>query len=614
MSPLYRSLLILSLFASVGLAPTAVAQSCPCSIWTATTTPGAADSGDGSSGEFGVRFRADVDGTVTGIRFYKSAANTGSHVGNLWTNTGTLLASAVFAGESSTGWQQVTFSSPVAITAGTVYVASYFSPAGHYAFDPNFFSTTGVDRAPLHALANGISGANGIYSLSSVSAFPTSSFSSSNYWVDVVFTTTAPTQGPTVTSFSPANGVAAVSTGAPITATFNESVDSTTVNNNTFQLLDPSNNVVSAAVTYNNSTFTASLQPSSALLPSTNYTAVVKGGTADPRVKDNSALPMPANVTWSFATASPAGSCPCTVWTSAATPATVDSGDPNAGEFGVRFRSDVSGFITGLRFYKSATNTGTHIGNLWSNTGALLATANFSGESSTGWQQVNFGSPVAVTAGTTYVASYFSPTGHYSLDQNFFITNGVDNVPLHALANGVDGSNGIYAYSATTTFPTSTFNSSNYWVDVVFSTTLPTQPPVVTSFSPRTDLPGVSKTAAVTATFNKALDPASVNSSTFQLLDASNTVVSASVTYNNSTFTATLQPTAALANSSAYTAIVQGGGIKDSSGTPMAASYASSFVTTLFEPAADHYDIFAGQRSFGRQHDHHDYGDFQQSD
>jgi len=106
------------------------------------------------------------------------------------TNTGTLVASAVFAGESSTGWQQVTFSSPVAITAGTVYVASYFSPTGHYAFDPNFFSTTGVDRVPLHALANGISGANGIYSLSSVSAFPTSTFSSSNYWVDVVFTTT----------------------------------------------------------------------------------------------------------------------------------------------------------------------------------------------------------------------------------------------------------------------------------------------------------------------------------------------------------------------------------------------------------------------------------------
>ncbi len=579
MSKLYRLLLTLSFLAVVGLQPRAVAQNCPCSVWSATATPATVDSGDGNSGELGVRFRADVNGTVTGIRFYKSASNTGSHVGNLWTNNGTLLASAVFTGESSSGWQQVTFSSPVAITPGAVYVASYFTPTGHYSYDPNYFATTGVDNVPLHALANGVSGANGVYSYSSVSTFPTSTFNSSNYWVDVVFTTTAPTQGPTVTSFSPANGVAAVNTGAAITATFNEAVDSTTVNNNTFLLLDPSNNPVSATVTYNNSTFTATLQPSSPLLPSTNYTAEVKGGTTDPAVKDTSAVPMPASVTWSFATANPPGSCPCTVWTSAAVPGTVDGGDPNAGEFGVRVRSDVNGFITGIRYYKSAGNTGTHIGNLWSNTGTLLATATFTGESSTGWQQVNFGSPVAVTAGTTYVASYFAPGGHYSIDQNFF-NAGVDNVPLHALANGLDGSNGIFGYAAASTFPTSTFNASNYWVDVVFSTTLQTQAPVVTSFSPPNGSAGVSTTAPVTATFSKALDPTTVNGGTFQLLDASNTVVAASVTYNGSTLTAILQPTAALANSTGYTAIVRGSGVKDTTGTPMAASYSSSFVTS----------------------------------
>ena len=32
-------------------------------------------------------------------------------------------------------------------------------------------------------------------------------------------------------------------------------------------------------------------------------------------------------------------------------------------EVGVKFESDVSGFITGLRFYKGPNNTGTHIGN-----------------------------------------------------------------------------------------------------------------------------------------------------------------------------------------------------------------------------------------------------------
>ena len=81
----------------------------------------------------------------------------------------------------------------------------------------------------------------------------------------------------------------------------------------------------------------------------------------------------------------------------------------------VRFRADYDGYVTGIRFYKASTNTGTHTGHLWSNTGTLLATAQlFTSETSSGWQQVNFSQPVAITAGTTYVASYFAPSGHYS--------------------------------------------------------------------------------------------------------------------------------------------------------------------------------------------------------
>ncbi len=586
MNKLYHSLLTLLLVGCCGIAPRAMAQGCPCSIWSANTTPGIVDSGDGNPVELGVRFRADVNGTVTGIRFYKGANNAGPHVGNLWTNSGALLASAVFADESASGWQQVTFSSPVAITAGTIYVASYFAPTGHYSYDQNFFSTIGSDSSPLHALADGVGGANGVYSYSGVSTFPTATFSSSNYWVDVVFTTTAPTQGPTVITFSPANGVAAVSTTAPLTATFNEPIDPNTIDSSTFQLYDASNNQVSSTVTYDNSTLTATLQPTSPLLPSSNYSAVVRGGTTDPRVQDLSAVPMAATVTWSFATASPPGSCPCTVWTSTTTPSIVDSGDPNPGEFGVRFRSDVSGYITGIRYYKSATNTGTHMGNLWTNAGALLGTVTFTAESNTGWQQANFESPIPVTAGITYVATYFTANGHYSLDQNFFTTASVDSIPLHALANGTDGSNGVFAYSSNSTFPTSTFNSSNYWVDVVFSTTLPSQPPpTVVSFSPQNGSAGVSTTTAVTATFSKALDPTTVNGSTFQLVDNNNNVVSSSVNYNSATKSAVLQPTAALANSIGYTAFLHGDGIRDSSGTPMAASYASSFVTVSSAPS-----------------------------
>ena len=160
--------------------------------------------------------------------------------------------------------------------------------------------------------------------------------------------------------------------------------------------------------------------------------------------------------------------CPCSDFSSSTTPSQVDSGDGNAGEYGVRFRADYGGYITGIRFYKASANTGTHIGNLWSNSGALLARATFTNETSSAWQQVNFSNPVAIAADTTYVASYFTPTGHYSDTAGYFASTGADAPPLHFLENGVDGANGIYSYGASSTFPTSSFNSTNYWVDVVY--------------------------------------------------------------------------------------------------------------------------------------------------
>ena len=79
-------------------------------------------------------------------------------------------------------------------------------------------------------------------------------------------------------------------------------------------------------------------------------------------------------------------------------------------------QSDRHGYITGIRFYKASANTGTHIGNLWTSAGQLLASATFTNETASGWQQVNFSQPVPVTKNTTYVASYFAPNGHYSQD------------------------------------------------------------------------------------------------------------------------------------------------------------------------------------------------------
>jgi hypothetical protein len=168
-------------------------------------------------------------------------------------------------------------------------------------------------------------------------------------------------------------------------------------------------------------------------------------------------------------------SCPCSIWGTGATPTTPDSGDPSSVEVGVKFTSDAFGTVNGVRFYKSTLDTGTHIGSLWTENGTLLASATFTGETASGWQQVSFSAPVQISAHTTYVVGYLAPKGHYSADSYYFYTppalgsNVLNSPPLHAVPASDTTTNGMYAYATTPTFPASSFNAANYWVDPVFT-------------------------------------------------------------------------------------------------------------------------------------------------
>ena len=432
----------------------------PFTIWNNDALPQYGAVSDGQPIEVGVKFRSDVNGYITGLRFYKGLLNTGTHVGHLWDGSGNLLASATFVNETASGWQEVSLATSVRINANTTYVASYYSSTGYYAVDKGYF-TKGVDNKPLHALAEGVDGGNGVYNYGA-SGFPTSTYNSNNYWVDVVFDRDVPNP-PTVTTVFPSNWTSGVDTFTNITATFSEAIDPTTITVSTFVLRDSSNTIVPAQVTYNINTRTATLDPTTLLMPLTVYTAVVKGGVSG--VKDLAGNPMNTDTTWMFTTAA---STPVMIWGEGDTPAIITVSDPNAVELGVKFRSDVNGTITGLRFYKSAENTGTHIGNLWTNDGVLLASATFSNETDSGWQQVDLSAPVAIAANTTYVASYHTTTGCYSADPAYFASSDFANSPLRALANGEDGPNGVYRYGAGGLFPDQTYNSTNYWIDVVF--------------------------------------------------------------------------------------------------------------------------------------------------
>lgn len=138
-------------------------------------------------------------------------------------------------------------------------------------------------------------------------------------------------------------------------------------------------------------------------------------------------------------------------------------------ELGVRFRSDVSGSIVGVRFLKTS-DSGTHTGSLWSKEGTLLATGTFTNETSSGWQTLMFKSPVPIAANTTYIASYHTNAGSYPSSPFYFWSHGTDSDSLHALVSGADGPNGVFAYGGSTIFPSSgSSKAENYWVDVIFA-------------------------------------------------------------------------------------------------------------------------------------------------
>lgn len=165
----------------------AQARTAVTSLWPADTVPALVDSNDGNAVELGVRFRVSVGGHVTGVRYYKAAANIGTHVGSLWRNDGTLLARATFGNETTSGWQQADFDAPVPVTAGTTYIVSYHAPAGRYSATLDYFATSSHGNGPLTAPRDGLHGANGVYRYGAAPGFPDSTWRSANYWVDVVF-------------------------------------------------------------------------------------------------------------------------------------------------------------------------------------------------------------------------------------------------------------------------------------------------------------------------------------------------------------------------------------------------------------------------------------------
>lgn len=567
---------------------------CPCNVFTSsqpTTIPSVYNQAGGI--EVGMRFKADQAGYISGARFYKVSGMTGTHTASLWDNMGNRIAQAIFTSESPTGWQQINFS-PVAITANTIYTVSVYMADGNYTATPNFFTGTEINNSPLIAPSDtnawdGLGNrGQGDYS-AGASAYPTSYYNGGNYWVDVSYVASTSTAAPQVTAQTPVPNATNVPVGnVDIIATFDKSMDASTINSNTFLVKDSGGNPVAGTVSYNVQTYVATFTADTIWNTSSKYTVTLKG-SGSPAMADMQGITLAADNVWSFTTSSAPLACPCTLYNrqNPAGSTTYLDSTVNNSELGTKIVPQESGYITALRFYKSIiTPDTTHDGNIWDSNGNNLATVSFTNESEYGWQEATLTTPLYVRRGQVYVISYGMATGDYQALAGGF-TSALTSPGLAAYPSGdsrnttvsTGTANSVLSHAAGTYPNLVGGTNAYYYIDAVFSIS-PTDkiPPKVVVTQPTDKSYGVDHSAGITADFDQALNAATVNIATVQIHDSLGNLVAGTVSYNAGQRRITFQPASPLAYNSKYSVSISTG-VKDLRGVNLAADVGWSFTT-----------------------------------
>jgi Domain of unknown function (DUF4347)/Domain of unknown function (DUF4082) len=503
--------------------------------------------GVGSAGDYelGMEFTSAKAGKIDAIRYYKSPSETGTHIGRIWSSTGTLLGSVNFTSETASGWQQQALTTPINIAANTTYVVSV-NANSYFAVSGNGIATT-ITNGDLSAVADG---SNGVYDLTP-GVFPIAASTNNNYFRDIVFTPNTPppsnkpgtitvsgttTQNQSLTAtVADADGLA----GVTINYQWQQSTNGTTWSNiagairQTLNLAQAQvNQQVRATATYTDGLGSSEnpLSAATAAIVNVNDPGTVSinglttpGSILTANVADVDGLTgvtinykwqqSSDNITWtdiagatsqtltlgtaqvnnrvrstvtyidalggseaisSLAT-SPISSS--TIVASIFTTQTPDNPNQNDGvgsagdyELGMEFTSVKAGKINAIRYYKSPSETGSHVGRIWSSTGTLLGSVNFTTETASGWQQQSLTTPIDITVNTTYVVSV-NANSYFAVSGGGLATT-ITNGDLSAVA---DGSNGVYD-STPGVFPIASSSNNNYFRDIVFSPN-PTTPP-----------------------------------------------------------------------------------------------------------------------------------------
>ena len=251
-------------------------------------------------------------------------------------------------------------------------------------------------------------------------------------------------------------------------------------------------------------------------------------------------------------------------------------------ELGTLLQANMAGQITAVRFWKDSQESGTHTGHIWSSTGTLLASVAFVNETASGWQLQTLTSPVTIRANTTYVVSVNTGNTYY-VATNYGLSSQVVNGNL----SSVVGNNGVYGSPAT--FPTNSWETSNYFRDVVFSVASSSGSPASITATAGTPQSATINTAFATALQAKVtnassnpvsgvpvtfLAPSSGASGTFSNGMATITVLTSSTGVATEAFTAN-------GVTGAYTVTASVGGLSGSASFSLTNSLLTPSITSM---------------------------------
>jgi hypothetical protein len=363
---------------------------------------------------------------------------------------------------------------------------------------------------------------------------------------------------PTASSVTPATGSTDVANNVKPTITFAQAMDATTITRTSFTLAPTAGGAaLLATVSYNAATLTATMTTSYPLAYSTSYTA-----KADTTIKDSTGQPLAAPITWSFTT------------TGTATPKRVNTGGAAFNATFGSFMADtpVTGVLTisgGLT--RSTTNniTGTTDPGLYKDERYGVFTENIMVPTGTYDVKIHYAETQGAAAGQRVASTDITDTTGTDIPNLDIAATVGQNKALVKTITGVYVSDG--ALNVKTIAGTG---------DPVISAieVLPATP-AVTSTTPAANATGVSKTGAVKAVFSRVMDASSITNGTFTLSPTSGgPAVTATVTYDPATKTATLTPASALAPTTNYTATVAGS-VRNSDGMTMGTPFTWSFTT-----------------------------------